>query len=104
MPFTYSVGFPVANDTLGGTRARFFQNTQSVKDFVDVNHYTFSDPLAGNHKWSLYGRETVNFPNTNAPVTDSIAIYGSLGTVAKQDQTRTQLWFQPSGDATGDNA
>jgi hypothetical protein len=92
------MGFPTTNDSLGSTRNKFFTNTASVKTFLDVNHYDFGNTLYGNHKWVLYGRQTGTFPDTTTPSALSIATYGS------SDGTRTQLWFQPSNDATGAKA
>lgn len=98
MTLPYETGFPTADDSLGSTRAKFFGNTQSVKTFLDVNHYDFGNVLYGNHKWVMYGRQTGNFPDTSSPSNQAIATYGS------SDGTRTQLWFQPSNDATGASA
>jgi hypothetical protein len=98
MGIDYFTGFPTQEDSLGGTQQRFFTNTASVKAFLDINHYDFGNVLYGNHKWVLYGRQTANFPNTAAPSNLSVATYGAT------DGTRTQLWFQPSNDATGANA
>jgi hypothetical protein len=98
MTLPYDTGFPTTNDSLGSTRAKFFGNTQSIKDFVNINHYDFGNVLYGNHKWVLYGRLTSTFPDTSIPSNEEIATYGA------SDGLRTQLWFQPSNDATGANA
>lgn len=98
MTLPYNTGFPTTSDSLGTTQAKFFSNTQSVKDFVNINHYDFGNVLYGNHKWVWYGRLTSDFPDTSIPSNLSIATYGA------SDGTRTQLWFQPSNDATGSDA
>jgi hypothetical protein len=98
MTLPYNTGFPTTNDSLGTTRNKFFANTASIKTFLDVNHYDFGNTLYGNHKWVLYGRQTGTFPDTTTPSALAIATYGS------SDGTRTQLWYQPSNDATGAKA
>ena len=98
MGIPYDTGFPVSNDSLGSTRDKFFNNIASIKTFVDVNHYDFNDALYGNHKWTTYGRLTSTFPDLTGTLATAIAAYGA------SDGTRTQLWIQPSGDATGTQA
>ena len=98
MTLPYETGFPTTNDSLGSTRAKFFGNTASVKTFLDQNHYDFGNVLYGNHKWVWYGRQTSTFPDTTTPSNLAIATYGA------SDGSRTQLWFQPSNDATGADA
>lgn len=98
MGVPYDTGFPTSNDSLGSTRDKFFNNIASIKTFVDVNHYDFSDALYGNHKWTTYGRLTSTFPDLTGTLATAIATYGA------SDGTRTQLWLQPSGDTDGTQA
>lgn len=97
----YYTGFPTPEDSLGGTQLKFFTNWASVRTFVETNHYTFSNPLAGNHKWVLYGRQTGTFPDTSSPSALTIATYAAADT---STTPKTQLWFQPENDATGAKA
>lgn len=97
MGLTYFTGFPIQTDSLGSTQAKFLSNTANVQTYLKNNHYDFGDILWGNHKWVWYGRQST-FPDTTTPSNEAIATY------AKTDGVRTQLWFQPSNDATGATA
>lgn len=101
MSLSYYTGFPTNEDSLGGTQLKFFTNWETVKTFVDTNHYDFANTLAGNHKWVWYGRQTANFPDTSTPSNLAIATYAAADTATP---VRTQLWFQPQNDATGADA
>lgn len=101
MSLSYFTGFPTDEDSLGGTQLKFFTNTESVKTYVERNHYAFGNAFAGNHKWVWYGRQTGTFPDTSTPSNLAIATYAKADAATP---VRTQLWFQPQNDATGADA